>query len=56
MENKFNLPTEVVELPSKGKLYAPDSPLATGTVFKVLKLWMVMRPSPTYLRQDTHLQ
>ena len=32
MENKFNLPTEVVELPSKGKLYTPDSSLATGTV------------------------
>lgn len=32
MENKFNLPTEVVELPSKGKLYSPDSVLATGKV------------------------
>lgn len=32
MENKFNLPTEMVELPSKGKLYAPDSPLASGKV------------------------
>ena len=32
MENKFNLPTEVVELPSKGRLYTPDSPLATGKI------------------------
>ena len=32
MENKFNLPTETVELPSKGKLYAPDSPLASGKI------------------------
>ena len=32
MENKFNLPTETVELPSKGLLYPKDSPLALGTV------------------------
>lgn len=32
MENKFNLPTEVVELPSKGKLYATDSVLASGKI------------------------
>lgn len=32
MENKFNLPTEVVELPSKGKLYAADSVLASGKI------------------------
>jgi hypothetical protein len=32
MENKFNLPTETVDLPSKGKLYTPDSPLASGKI------------------------
>jgi len=29
---EFNLPTEIVELPSQGKLYAPDSPLSKGTI------------------------
>lgn len=32
MENKFNLPTEMVELPSKGLLYSKDSILSTGKV------------------------
>ncbi len=32
MENKFNLPTEMVELPSKGLLYPKDSPLAEGKI------------------------
>ena len=32
MEHKFNLPTEMVELPSKGKLYPKDSPLASGKI------------------------
>jgi hypothetical protein len=32
MENKFNLPTETVELPSKGLLYPKDSPLASGKI------------------------
>jgi len=32
MENKFNLPTEMVELPSKGLLYPKDSALSTGKV------------------------
>jgi hypothetical protein len=32
MEQKFNLPTEMVELPSKGKLYPADSPLASGKI------------------------
>tara|TARA_R110000868_G_scaffold63133_6_gene190312 strand:- start:764 stop:1513 length:750 start_codon:yes stop_codon:yes gene_type:complete len=32
MEQKFNLPTETVELPSKGLLYPKDSPLAEGKV------------------------
>ena len=29
---EFNIPTETVELPSKGLLYPEDSPLASGTV------------------------
>ena len=32
MSSKFNLPTETVELPSKGLLYPEDSPLSSGTV------------------------
>ncbi len=32
MEEKFTLPTETVELPSKGLLYSKDSELAKGTV------------------------
>ncbi len=32
MSTKFNLPTEIVELPSKGLLYPEDSPLAKGEV------------------------
>lgn len=32
MESKFKLPTETVELPSKGLLYPEDSPLANGTI------------------------
>jgi hypothetical protein len=32
MESKFQLPTETVELPSKGLLYPEDSPLAKGTI------------------------
>ena len=32
MEQKFNFPTETIELPSKGLLYPPDSPLASGKV------------------------
>ena len=31
-ENKFKFPTEIVELPSKGLLYPPDHPLASGKV------------------------
>lgn len=31
-ETKPSFPTEVIELPSKGLLYPPDSPLASGTV------------------------
>ena len=32
MENKFNLPTEMVELPTKGTPYPKDSILATGKI------------------------
>ena len=32
MSTKFNLPTETVELPSKGLLYPEDSPLSSGTI------------------------
>lgn len=32
MSTKFNLPTETVELPSKGLLYPKDSPLTSGTI------------------------
>lgn len=32
MTQKFNLPTETVELPSKGILYPKDSPLASGKI------------------------
>lgn len=32
MEPKFNLPTEMVELPSKGLIYPEDSPLASGQI------------------------
>jgi len=30
MENKLNIPTEVIELPSKGLIYPEDSPLSSG--------------------------
>lgn len=32
MDSKFSLPTEVVDLPSKGLLYPEDSPLSKGTI------------------------
>lgn len=32
MENKFSMPTEVVELPSKGLIYPETSPLASGKI------------------------
>lgn len=32
MENKFQFPTEVIDLPSKGLLYPEDSPLSSGKV------------------------
>ena len=32
MEQKQKFPTEIVDLPSEGKLYPKDSPLASGTI------------------------
>jgi hypothetical protein len=32
MENKFNVPTEIVELPSKGLLYPKNSSLSSGKI------------------------
>jgi hypothetical protein len=32
MEPKFNVPTETIDLPSKGLLYDPSSPLASGQI------------------------
>jgi hypothetical protein len=32
MSNEFNMPTETVELPSKGLLYNSSSPLASGSI------------------------
>ena len=32
MEPKFNLPTETVDLPSKGLIYPEDSPLSSGKI------------------------
>jgi len=32
MENQFTLPTETVELPSKGLLYPEDNPLSSGQI------------------------
>ena len=32
MESKFKLPTEVIELPSKGLLYPEENPLSKGTI------------------------
>ena len=32
MSNEFNMPTEQVELPSKGLLYPADSPLSEGKI------------------------
>ena len=31
-ENKFQFPTETIELPSKGLIYPEDNPLSSGTV------------------------
>jgi len=31
-ENKFKLPTEIVELPSKGLIYSTDNPLSSGKI------------------------
>lgn len=32
MSEKFSLPTETIELPSKGKVYETENPLSSGTV------------------------
>ena len=32
MEQKFDFPTEVVELPSKGLLYPEENPLSSGKI------------------------
>jgi hypothetical protein len=53
MEQKFKFPTETIELPSKGLLYPPDSPLAEG---KVEMKYMTAREediltNQNYLRQ-----
>jgi hypothetical protein len=32
MESKFKYPTEQIELPSKGLIYSPESPLAKGVI------------------------
>lgn len=32
MENKINVPTEIVELPSKGLVYSKDNPLSSGKI------------------------
>ena len=32
MEPKFQIPTEEIELPSKGLLYSSDSPLSSGKI------------------------
>ena len=32
MEQQFKIPTEIVELPSKGLVYPENSPLSKGTV------------------------
>jgi len=32
MENKINVPTEIVELPSKGLVYPKDNPLSSGKI------------------------
>jgi len=32
MENKLNIPTEIVDLPSKGLLYPKDNPLSSGKI------------------------
>jgi hypothetical protein len=32
MSEKFSLPTEIIELPSQGKIYETENPLSSGTV------------------------
>ena len=58
MSNKFKLPTETVELPSKGILYPKESPLAQG---KIEMKYMTAREediltNQNYIRQGTVIQ
>ena len=32
MENKFSMPTEMIDLPSKGLVYSETSPLSSGKI------------------------
>ena len=32
MENQINIPTEIIELPSKGLIYPASSPLSSGKI------------------------
>ena len=55
MEQKFKLPTETVDLPSKGLLYPKDSPLASG---KIEMKYMTAKEediitNTNYIRQGT---
>lgn len=55
MEQKFKLPTETVDLPSKGLLYPKDSPLASG---KIEMKYMTAREediitNTNYIKQGT---
>ena len=56
-ENKFKFPTEMVDLPSKGLIYPPDSPLAEG---KIEMKYMTAREediltNQAYIKQGTVL-
>jgi len=55
MDSKFNLPTETIELPSRGLLYSEDSPLANGTLemkYMTAKEEDILS-NPNYIRQGT---
>ena len=53
MENKLSIPTEVIDLPSKGLVYPEDSPLSSG---KIEMKYMTAKEediltNPNYIRQ-----
>lgn len=48
-EPKFNFPTEIVELPSKGLVYPEDSPLASG---KIVMKYMTAREEDIITNQN----